>query len=510
MNVAAANRAPLVRPDDAFNRILVSAVHPPDWVNPRPIGRYNLVVIGAGTAGLVSAAGAAGLGARVALVERHLLGGDCLNYGCVPSKALLRSAHAAHEARTAHEYGVRVAGEVEPDFGAAMARLRRLRAGIAPHDSARRFSGLGIDVFLGDARFVAADAVEVGGQRLTFSRAIVATGARAATLPVPGLEDAGALTNETIFSLTERPARLVVIGAGPIGCEMAQAFARLGSRVTIVSLDRQLLPREDADTGRLLAAVFERDGIALRLGARLRSAVPAGGGRHVTIERDGVEETIDADEILVAVGRAPNLEGLDLEAAGVAFTRTGVTVDDFLRTSNPRVYAAGDICTPYKFTHAADAMARLAIQNALFFGRKRVSSLVIPWATYTDPEIAHVGMSTAGAERAGGRVVTLEVGLNEIDRAVLDGATEGFARAHVDARSGRLLGATIVAGHAGDLIGEMSLAMTAGLTMDVLSRTIHPYPSVGEVAKKLGDAWMRRKLTPRAKSLLSTVLAWRR
>ncbi len=510
MHPAAGSRAPLLLPDDDLNRALVSAVHPPDWVNPTPTGRYNLVVIGAGTAGLVSAAGAAGLGAKVALVERHLLGGDCLNYGCVPSKALLRSAHAAHDARTAPAYGVRVTGEVEPDFGAAMARLRRLRAGIAPHDSAARFSGLGIDVFLGDARFVAADAIDVGGQRLVFSRAILATGARAATLPVPGLQEAGPLTNETIFSLTERPPRLVVIGAGPIGCEMAQAFARLGSRVTIVSLDRQLLPREDADAGRLLTTVFERDGIGLRLGASVKSAARTGGGRQVTIVRDGIEETIEADEILVAVGRAPNVEGLNLEAAGIAFTRAGVTVDDFLRTSNRRVYAAGDICTPFKFTHAADAMARLAIQNALFFGRKRVSSLVIPWATYTDPEIAHVGMNSADAERAGARVVTLQVDLTSVDRAVLDGAREGFARAHVDARTGRLLGATIVARHAGDLIGEMSLAMTAGLTLDVLSRTIHPYPSVGEVAKKLGDAWMRRKLTPRVKGLLSTVLAWRR
>ncbi len=510
MNATAADRVPLVRPDDEFNRALVSAVHPPGWVNPRPGGRYNLVVIGAGTAGLVSAAGAAGLGAKVALVERHLLGGDCLNYGCVPSKALLRSARAAHDVRTAGTFGIRVSGEVSPDFGAAMARLRRLRAGIAPHDSTARFSELGIDVFLGEARFVAADAVEVGGERLTFARAILATGTRAAALPVPGLDDAGYLTNESIFSLTERPARLVAIGAGPIGCEMAQAFARLGTRVTVVSLDRQLLPREDADAGRLLTTVFDREGIGLRLGASLKRATRTATGRQVVIGHDLGEETIEADEILVAVGRVPNLEGLALEAAGVAFTRGGVTVDDFLRTTNPRVYAAGDICTPYKFTHAADAMARIAIQNALFFGRRRASSLVIPWATYTDPEVAHVGMSAADAERAGSRVVTLQVGLEDVDRAVLDGDTAGFARAHVEARSGRLLGATVVSRHAGDVIGEFSLAMTAGVKMDRLSQTIHPYPTVGELAKKLGDAWMRRKLTPRVKGLLSTILAWRR
>ncbi len=500
----------LVQPDDEYNRALVSAVHPPDWVNPRPAGRYNLVVIGAGTAGLVTAAGAAGLGAKVALVERHLLGGDCLNYGCVPSKALLRSARAAHDVRTASAYGVDVAGPIEPDFGRAMARLRRLRAGIAPHDSVRRFTDLGIDVFLGDGSFVAPDAVEVGGQRLAFSRAVIATGARAAPLTTPGSAETGYLTNETVFSLTALPRRLVVVGAGPIGCEMAQAFARLGSRVTVVGRDPQLLPREDADAGRLLAAVFDREGIALRLGAAPTRVERTAEGRRVIIERGGSEETLEADEILVAVGRAANVEGLGLEAAGVAFTREGVTVDDFLRTSNARIYAAGDICTRFRFTHAADAMARLVIQNALFFGRQRASALVIPWATYTDPEIAHVGMNAARAREAGDRVVTLQVPLDEVDRAVLDGDTGGFARAHVDARSGRLLGATIVSRHAGDLIGELSLVMTAGLAMKALSRTIHPYPTVGEVARKLGDAWMRRKLTPLAKGVLSGLLAWRR
>jgi len=501
---------PLVHPDDAFNRALVASVRPPTWVNPRPTGRYNLVVIGGGTAGLVSAVGAAALGAKVAIIERHLLGGDCLNYGCVPSKALLRAAHAAHDARKAGDFGVSVTGAIEPDFAAAMARMRQLRAAIAPHDSAERLTNLGIEVFIGDARFTGKDTIAVAGERLVFSRAIVATGARAAVPKVPGLDGAGFLTNETIFSLTTRPDHLVVIGAGPIGCEMAQAFARLGSRVTIVSQDRQLLPREDAEVAHLLHAVFEREGIEMRLGAALTRVARSGTRLLLSLTHDDRDETLEADDVLVATGRTPNVEGLGLDAAGVTFTPTGVTVDDFLRTSNPRIFAAGDICTPYKFTHAADAMARIAIRNALFFGRTRMSSLVIPWTTYIDPEIAHVGMSAADAAKAGDRVVTLQVALDEVDRAILDGTTDGFARAHVDARSGRVLGATIVARHAGDLIGEMSLIMTAGLAIDTLSRTIHPYPTTGEVAKKLGDAWMRRKLTPFFKRALSTLLRWRR
>ena len=510
MSSSTPDRHPLVLPDDASNRALVDAVHPPHWINPTPPGRYNLVVIGAGTAGLVSAAGAAGLGAKVALIERHLLGGDCLNYGCVPSKALLRSAHAAHGVSTAPDFGVDVGAPGRADFSRVMARVRRLRAGIAPNDSVARMQRLGIDVFLGDATFIDRDTIEVGGQRLAFSRAILASGARAATLPVPGLADAGYYTNETLFSLTELPPRFVVIGAGPIGCEMAQAFARLGSRVTIVSREPQLLPREDAEAAAVLTTVFEREGIALCLGASLQRVERHETGTVITFDRGAGAETVTADAVLLATGRTPNVEGLGLDRAGIAFDRTGVTVDEHLQTTNRKVFAAGDICTPYKFTHAADAMARIAIQNALFFGRKRTSSLVIPWSTFTSPEIAHVGITAVDAAAQGDRIVTLRIALDDVDRAVLDGDTEGFAQAYVDARSGRLLGATIVAAHAGDLIGELSLAMTAGLRMDVLARTIHPYPTVGEVAKKLGDAWMRRKVTPRVRQLFTTFLGWRR
>ncbi|MEK6606583.1 MAG: mercuric reductase [Myxococcota bacterium] len=493
----------LILPDDAHNRALVANVHPPAWVNPEPTGCYNLVVVGAGTAGLVSAAGAAGLGAKVALVERHLLGGDCLNFGCVPSKGILRSAHAVHDVRTAASFGVQVDGVVRVDFGAAMARMRGLRAGISRNDSVHRLTALGVDVYLGEARFLAGETLEVGGCRLRFKRAVLATGARAAGLPVPGLAEAGYLTNETVFSLTELPRRLVVIGAGPIGCELAQAFRRFGSEVTVVSLDERLLPREDEDAAAIVTARFEKEGVNLALGARLVRVAREGASKVVAFDRGRGEEQVAGDEVLVAVGRAPNVEALGLEAAGIEFDRFGVKVDDRLRTTNRRVYAAGDICSVHKFTHAADAMARVVLQNALFFGRKKASALRIPWCTYTDPEVAHVGLYEKEAVAKGLDVRTHTVELAEVDRAILDGEAEGFARVHVDARSGHILGATLVARHAGDMLGEVVLAMNEGHRIDALSRAIAPYPTQGEVWKRLGDAHQRLRLTPRLKRWLA-------
>jgi len=455
---------------------LVANVHPQGWENPKPNGRYNLVVIGGGTAGLVSAMGAAGLGARVALIERHLLGGDCLNYGCVPSKALIRAARAVFDAREVASFGGSASEPISLDFAAVMERMRRLRAGIAHHDSAKRFTDSGIDVFLGDAKFVSPEAVEVAGARLRFARAVIATGARAVSLPIPGLAEAGFLTNESVFSVTALPRRLAVIGAGPIGCELAQAFRRFGSEVTILSVDPRVLPREDPDAAAVLHAQLAEEGISLVLGATLTSVAGGPESKKISFDRGQGPEEVMADAILVAVGRAPNVEGLGLEAAGVAFDRSGVKVDDRLRTANPRIYAAGDICSPYKFTHAADAMARVVLQNALFMGRKKASSLVIPWSTYTDPEVAHVGIYEQEAKERGLSVKTFTVQLGEIDRAVLDGETKGFARLHIDERNGRILGATVVARHAGEMVGEVCLAMTEGLSASSLSKTIHPYP----------------------------------
>jgi pyruvate/2-oxoglutarate dehydrogenase complex dihydrolipoamide dehydrogenase (E3) component len=499
--------APYLLDGDAHDTALSALTHPADWKNPTPSGRYNLVVIGAGTAGLVAAAGAAGLGGKVALLERRLMGGDCLNFGCVPSKALLASASVANTVRGARAWGVE-AGEPRVDFPRVMERVRSLRAGIAPHDSAERFRGLGVDVFLGEGRFVAPDAVEVAGQRLTFSRALIATGGRPAPLELPGLSEVGYLTNESVFTLTALPPRLVVLGGGPIGCELAQAFQRLGARVTLLSQDARLLPKEDPDVGELLARRFEAEGVTLCLGARATRVEAHGPVKRLRFERDGVEGVVEGEVLLVATGRAPEVGGLGLEAAGVQHGPHGVEVDDHLRTSNPRIYAAGDICSRFKFTHAADALARVALQNALFFGHKKASALVIPWCTYTAPEVAHVGLTSSEAEAQG--AVTLTVPMSSMDRALLEGDTEGFGRIHVDAKSGRLLGGTLVGAHAGENIGELALAMTMGLTVGALATTVLPYPTRGEVLKRLGDAWNRRRLTPRTKGFLTRLLTWRR
>ena len=334
-----------VLPDDEHNQQLMANVHPADWRNPTPQPIYNLVVIGGGTAGLITAAGAAGLGAKVALVERHLLGGDCLNVGCVPSKALIRPSRLAAEISQADQFGLEP-GKVSPEcFPKVMERLRRIRSDISRHDSAQRYRDeLGVDVFLGEARFSGPDTVEVDQQQLRFKKAVITTGARAVHPKVEGLEETGFLTNESIFNLTELPEHLIVIGGGPIGCELAQAFRRLGSRVTIVQRSR-FLPREDPDASKLLAEVFEREGIGVLLNARIKQVSRTESGKQVVVETNGRDEVIQGDEILIGAGRAPNVAGLNLEGVGVEFDmRKGVKVNDLLQTTNARIYAAGDVC----------------------------------------------------------------------------------------------------------------------------------------------------------------------
>jgi pyruvate/2-oxoglutarate dehydrogenase complex dihydrolipoamide dehydrogenase (E3) component len=498
-----------VLPMDEYNQTLVSSVHPNDWINPTPTGPYDLVVIGAGTAGLVVAAGAAGLdlGLKVALIEKHLMGGDCLNVGCVPSKCIIRSSRVVGELLRAEDLGVKVPGRIDVDFPAVMERMRRLRAGISHHDSATRFQKLGIDVFLGNGRFSSGSIIEVGGKILQFKKAVIATGARAVRPPLSGIEAAGFLTNETVFSLTERPDRLAVIGGGPIGCELAQAFRRLGCEVVLLHRGDRLLNKEDADAAEIVQKVFIREGIRLVLNAQIERVEKNSTGKKIYFNCNGDIDSVTVNEILVGAGRAPNVEGLNLETVGVEFEPgKGIKVNDYLQTSNPKIYAAGDICMDWKFTHAADAAARIAIKNMLFspfgLGRSKLSDLTMPWVTFTDPEIAHVGLSEADAQNQRIAINTILIPLSQVDRAIADGETEGFVKIHHKQGSDQIVGATIVARHAGEMISEVTTAIVGKLGLSTLSGVIHPYPTQAEGIKKAADAYRRTLLTPQTKRLL--------
>ncbi|MEG5022308.1 mercuric reductase [Microcoleus sp. AT8-B5] len=501
-----------VPPMDEHNQKLVSYLHPPDWVNPQPASSYNLVVIGAGPAGLIVAAGAAGLGAKVALIEKHLMGGDCLNVGCVPSKALIRASRTVGDIWEASKFGVNVSDSVEVDFAAVMERLRRIRAGISDVDSVERYQyKLGVDVFLGSGRFTSNNTVEVGGQTLRFKKAVIATGARARQPQIPGLQEAGYLTNETVFNLTERPQRLAVIGAGPIGCELAQAFRRLGSEVVLLHKNAQILDKEDAEAAKIVQQAFVREEIQLILESQIERVEKTNAGKVIYYKCQGKEASVTVDEMIVSTGRSPNVEGLNLEAIGVEYdTQTGVFVNDNLQTTNPRIYAAGDICMKHKFTHAADFAARIVIQNTLFFGRKKLSALTIPWCTYTNPEIARVGIGEHEAKEKGIDLDTFLIPFSQVDRAIIDGEEEGFVKIHVKKGSDKILGATIVARHAGDMISEITLAMVNNIGLGKIASTIHPYPTQADAIRKAGDAYNRTRLTPFVKNLFNRWLAWTR
>ena len=443
---------------------------------------YDLVVLGGGTAGLVCAVGAAGLGARVALVERALLGGDCLHTGCVPSKALLRAARAVLESRGGAAVGVR--GPVDVDFSEVMTHVRAARLALAPNDSAQRLTSLGVDVFFGSATFSSPRSVVVDGTALNFRRAVIATGSRPNHQP-PGdhhpsdAPTANQYTTDTILELTALPERLLIVGAGPSGCELAQAFALLGSNVTLADVHPHILMSEDPDAAAVVARSLERCGVTMRLG---KTANPN-----------------PSDTVLWATGRRPSIEGLRLEAAGIRAGDDGVAVDDYLRTTNRRVFAAGDVCSRYRFTHAADAMARIVIANALFFGRQRVSALVIPRCIYTLPELAAVGERT-------GEVIT--VSLEDVDRAVLESAGEGLLRVWHSA--GRIRGASVVAPHAGEIIGIVVALLRRDGTLSDLANTVFPYPTLSAALRRAGDMYRRGLLTPWRRRILRTYFATRR
>ncbi len=473
--------------------------------------KFNIVVIGAGSGGLVVAAGATGLGARVALIERHRMGGDCLNTGCVPSKALLAAAKTVQHAREAQRLGLTLPDPGPQDWKAVQAWVRASQAHIAPHDSVERFTGLGVEVFQGAARLKSAHEVEVNGQTLWGRHIVVATGSRATVPPIPGLLETGFLTNETVFEIESRPASLLVMGGGPIGTELGQALARLGTAVTIVSSTPHICAKEDPDAALVLAARLRKEGVRILDESTATRVALRDGKKAVTVKSPGGAETeVAADEILVAVGRTPNVDGLGLEAAGVSFTKRGIAIDSTCQTNIPSVWAIGDVAGGPLFTHWAGHQARVVIRNILFPGKTNHDIENLPWTTFTEPEIAHVGLNETTARKTNVPHQVFKVSFDGVDRAVCDGEAEGYFAKVVAGPEGEILGATIVHPQAGNLLPELVLAKKHGIPLGKLSTTIHTYPSLSEVNRALGDAYMRTKLTALTKARLTRAFRWLR
>ena len=494
---------------NSSDRTILQHVHPHDWRNPEPKDRYNLVIIGAGPAGILTALNAAKVGAKVALIERDRLGGACFNVGCVSSKAIIRTSRLYAEMRNAENFGAPVPTGISVDFSAVMERMRLVRARISRRISAQRLSSMGVDLYFGEARFDGPEAIVVEGKRLHFKRALIASGARPAVPEITGLAKAGYLTNENVFDLNECPPRLLVLGSGPLGCELAQAFCRMGSQVTIVQKDPMFLGNEERDAAQILSDALARDGIEIHLNTEAISVRMEGNQKLVDLVGDDGKSTVTVDEILVGIGSAPNVEGMNLEAARVQYDKdAGIPTNDYLQTTNPRIYAAGDVCSGTKFPHIETAAAQLVIHNALFWGRKRLSAMAIPWCTYTDPEIAHVGLYIKEANAKGIPVKTYTVMMHDVDRAVTDGEDEGFVKIHVREGTDKILGATVAASHAGEMITELSLAMTAGIGLRALSRVNHPYPTQAQAIKMAADAYLDSRHRPMRKWLHKQWLAW--
>lgn len=551
-----AHVAAQVWPFDKYNSTLLDNVHPPNWVDPNPHRKsiqstgeikessyYDLVVIGAGSGGLVTSAGAAGVGARVALIEENLMGGDCLNVGCVPSKSLIHAANLVHKLRGDAEHladsGITIEGgpsTVNVDFSKVMERVRRIRSQISHHDSASRFTKeLGVEVYFGRGTFSSERTVTVNGRTISFKKAVIATGGYPSLIPMLGLKELHSLstavpvnngqprpavmTNETVFNLTSQPEHMVVIGAGVVGMELAQAFQRLGTTVTVLGRSGKVLPREDEDLSRLVKDQMESDGVVFRLSVsqytsiQLTDSVLDNGLPEMmlkiseTIDGSVIDNEIICDAILVAAGRKPNVTGMALEKAGIKYNQqVGLIVNDRLQTSNSRVYGVGDCCSEFKFTHAADFMARIAIRNALFFGRDKMSSLLIPYATYTTPEIASVGLYENDLNEKGIAFKTFEKHFRDNDRALCDGATTGMVRFRVDARSDKILGASVVGAGASNMISEITLAMQSDTGLGKLAAVIHPYPTTAEAVRQAGDLYNKGRLTTAVSVLLRGII----
>ena len=461
-----------------------SLVFPSDYTNPTPQKKYHMVVIGAGPAGLVAAIGAAGLGAKVALIESKAMGGDCLNVGCVPSKALLASAKKVK------------AGKLKPIE--AIDWVHQVRANISHHDSVERFSDLGIDVFLGSGQFKDANTVTVGDAELKSKSFVIATGSHPFVPPIDGLADVEVHTNETIFDVESLPKSIGILGGGPIGCEMAQAFADLGSEVHLFEMADQILIREHPEAAKLVSDSLIKRGVNMHLGAAVSQLNKSPLG--ITLQAGST--AVEVNTVLAAVGRAANFKNLNLEAAGVDTHQRGITVDKHYRTSQKHIFAIGDVSTPYQFTNHADAQARAVIQNALFPGNKSFDVNFLPWCTYTDPEIAHIGLSKQQADKDGVEYDTYRYDWKDSDRAQSEDDRIGFAEVITPKGSDKILGATLVGTDAGDQIAPLSIMLSTGTGLKDLSGTLFCYPSRSEYLKRLSDAFNKTRLTPNAAKLM--------
>ena len=483
-----------------YNVELEHSVHPSDYTNPTPSEPYDVVIIGAGVSGLISSIISAWLGKKCALIEKHAMGGDCLNIGCVPSKALIGCARAMHSTKHLDEFGVILPpGEVKIDFSKVMERMRRIRAKISHHDSVQRYSReFCKDVYVGNGRFIGGNAIEVTGDDgtkrvLEFKKAMIATGASAAIPPIPGLRDIEHLTNSNFFNLTELPPRMIVIGCGPIGLELSQSMARFGTIVHCFEASPRLLPREDPDATSILRDQLTHDGVNIHTGVKIIKVecVQKGNLYHsewnkyvITIEENGSVVTYEGDAVLNATGRSPNVADIGLETVGVEWdNRNGVHINDMFQTANSDIYACGDCATPYKFTHSADFQARLAIRNMFLGDTKKLSNLLIPWCTYTEPEVAHVGKYESELDEAGIKYESFVKKLGDVDRCMCDGVTEGFVKITIRADTDEILGATICGPNAGDMISEITLAMQYGIGISQIAGTIHPYPTTQEAIR---------------------------
>ncbi|HBH39577.1 MAG TPA: pyridine nucleotide-disulfide oxidoreductase, partial [Curvibacter sp.] len=486
------------------------------WERPKRFDR-NLVVIGAGAGGLVSAYIAAAVKAKVTLIEGHKMGGDCLNYGCVPSKALIRSAKAIKQLRKAQTFGLRDAqGTV--DFAAVMQRVHSVIREVEPHDSVERYTGLGVQVLQGHARITSPWTVEMtladgGTQTLSTRNIVIAAGASPFVPPIPGLKEAGFLTSDTVWNLTELPRRLVVLGGGPIGSELAQSFARLGSEVTQVEMAPRIMVREDPEVSELVAASLRADGVNILTGHQAVRVEMANGEKRLIVQHGGEELAVPFDELLCAVGRSPRVSGYGLEELGISLTpRKTIETNDYLQTLYPNIYAVGDVAGPFQFTHTAAHQAWYAAVNALFgrFKRFKADYSVIPWATFTDPEVARVGLSETEAQDKGIAFEVTKYGIDDLDRAIADGTAHGFVKVLTVPGKDKILGVTIVGEHAGDLLAEYVLAMKHGLGLNKILGTIHTYPTLSEANKYAAGEWKRAHAPQRVLGWLERFHAWER